>query len=63
MRERAEQFRKNAEECKRLSVHIKNPEHKALAAEFATAWLALALAVEDRLGAVERNQREAPHTE
>jgi len=51
MRDRLEQFRKNAEECKRLAVHIKNPEHKALAAEYADAWLELAKAVEKRLTA------------
>jgi hypothetical protein len=57
MRERAEQFRKNAEECNRLAVHIKNPEHKALAAEFAAAWLALAQAFEKRLTALQPNPR------
>jgi hypothetical protein len=62
MWERVKQFRKNAEECNRLSVHIKNPEHKALAAEFAAAWLGLAQAVEKRLAALEPNPREGPQT-
>src|SRR5258708_28253103 len=54
MRERVDRFRKNAEVCKRLSIHIKNPEHKALAAEFAAAWLELAKAVEKRLTALDK---------
>ena len=54
MRERAERFRKNAEECNRLAVHIKNPEHKALATEYADAWLELAKAVEKRLTALDK---------
>jgi hypothetical protein len=63
MRKRAKQFRKNAEECKRLFVHIKNPEHKALAAEFAATWLALAQAFEKLLAALEPNPPEVPQTE
>jgi hypothetical protein len=63
MRERVKQFRKNAEECKRLALHIKIPEHKALAAEFAAAWLELAQAVEKRFTASELNPRKGPETE
>jgi hypothetical protein len=39
---KAEEFRKNAKECSRLATLLKNPEHKLLAAEYATAWLVLA---------------------
>jgi hypothetical protein len=38
----AEEFRKCADECYRLSVRLKNEEHKAFAVYLAGAWLALA---------------------
>jgi hypothetical protein len=45
MQERAEQFRKNAEECNHLAVHLENREHIALPVEFAAAWLTQAQGV------------------
>jgi hypothetical protein len=38
----AEEFRKRADECYRLSVRVKDPEHKCLALYLAAAWLELA---------------------
>jgi hypothetical protein len=37
-----EEFRKRADECYRLSVLLRNPEHKSLALYLAAAWLELA---------------------
>ena len=62
MRERADKFRKNAEECRRLAAHLKNPEHKALAAEVGVAWLALAQAFDKRLAAPEPDPRQVAQT-
>lgn len=42
MTSNAEEFRKCADECYRLSVRLKNEEHKAFAVYLAGAWLALA---------------------
>ena len=39
---RAEEFRKCADECYRLSTRLKSPEHKAFALYLASAWLTLA---------------------
>jgi hypothetical protein len=38
----AEEFRKRADECYRLSVSLRNPEHKSVALYLAAAWLELA---------------------
>jgi hypothetical protein len=38
----AEEFRKRADECYRLSVQLRNPEHKSVALYLAAAWLELA---------------------
>jgi hypothetical protein len=38
----AEEFRKRADECYRLSVQLRNPEHKSMALYLAAAWLELA---------------------
>jgi hypothetical protein len=37
-----EEFRKRADECYRLSIQLRNPEHKSLALFLAAAWLELA---------------------
>jgi hypothetical protein len=39
---RAEEFRKCADECYRLSTRLKYPEHKAFALYLASAWITLA---------------------
>jgi hypothetical protein len=39
---RSEDFRKHADECDRLSAHLKSQEHKAFARALVSAWLALA---------------------
>jgi hypothetical protein len=57
MQERAERFRKNAEECNRLAVHLENREHVALPVEFAAAWLTQAQAFEKRVTALEPGPR------
>jgi hypothetical protein len=44
----AEEFRRRADECYRLSVQVQNPEHKALALYLAAAWVELAQQVERR---------------
>jgi len=38
----AEDFRKRADECYRLSTRLRNPEHTSFALYLAAAWLALA---------------------
>jgi len=47
----AEEFRNRADECYRLSVRLKDPEHRSFALFLATAWLALAQQVEQRQAA------------
>jgi hypothetical protein len=47
----AEDFRKHADECYRLSVRVQNPEHKTLALYLAAAWLELAQQAERKLAA------------
>jgi hypothetical protein len=44
----AEEFRNRADECYRLSVRLKDPEHRSFALFLATAWLALAQQVEQK---------------
>jgi hypothetical protein len=44
----AEEFRKRADECYRLSVQLPNPGHRSIALYLATAWLELAQQVERR---------------
>jgi hypothetical protein len=44
----AEEFRSRADECYRLSVQLRDPEHKSFALFLATAWLALAQQAEQR---------------
>jgi hypothetical protein len=50
----AEEFRRRADECYRLSVQVQNPEHKALALYLAGAWVELAQQVEQREAARDR---------
>jgi hypothetical protein len=50
----AEEFRRRADECYRLSVQVQNPEHKALALYLAGAWVELAPQVERREAAGDR---------
>ena len=50
----AEEFRRRADECYRLSVQVQNPEHKALALYLAGAWVELAQQVEPRESAGDR---------
>ena len=50
----AEEFRRRADECHRLSVQVQNPEHKALALYLAGAWVELAQQVERREAARDR---------
>ena len=42
MSSNVEEFRKRADECYRLSVQLRNPEHKSIALYLAAAWLELA---------------------
>ena len=42
MSSNSEEFRKRADECYRLSVQLRNPEHKSVALYLAAAWLELA---------------------
>src|SRR5258705_13572391 len=50
----AEEFRRRADECYRLSVQVQNPGHKALALYLAGAWVELAQQVERREAAGDR---------
>jgi len=50
----AEEFRRRADECYRLSVQVQNPEHRALALYLAAAWVELAQQVERREAAGDR---------
>ena len=50
----AEEFRRRADECYRLSVQVQNPDHKALALYLAAAWVELAQQVERREAARDR---------
>ena len=54
MSSNAEEFRRRADECYRLSVQVQNPEHKALALYLAGAWVELAQQVERREAARDR---------
>ena len=56
----AEEFRRRADECYRLSVQVQNPEHKALALYLAGAWVELAQQVEQREAARDRASDYAP---
>jgi hypothetical protein len=47
----AEEFRKRADECYRLSFGLKNLEHKSFALFLATMWLALATQAEQKKAA------------
>jgi hypothetical protein len=49
---RAEEFRKHADECYRLSVRLRDAEHRSFALFLATAWLALAKQAEQKAAAV-----------
>src|SRR5262249_58338745 len=51
----AEEFRKRADECYRLSVQLQNPGHKSIALYLAAAWLELAQHVERRDAARDQN--------
>ena len=48
MSSKAEEFRKHADECRRLSAQLQKPEHKSLALYIADAWLKLAQEAERR---------------
>jgi hypothetical protein len=37
-----DEFRKNAEECRRLAERLRKPEHRQFARELASAWIELA---------------------
>ena len=59
MTSNAEEFRRCADECYRLSARLKSPEHKAFAVYLAGAWLALAEQAERKA----RRDVEVPLTE
>jgi hypothetical protein len=46
----AEKFREQADECHRLSVRLKDPDHKSFALFLASAWLELAKQAERKPG-------------
>jgi hypothetical protein len=47
----AEEFRRQADACRRLSVRLKHPEHQSFALELAGAWTALAKRAEAKQAA------------
>ena len=58
----AEEFRKRADECYRLSVGLKDPEHKSFALFLATMWLALAAQAEQKQAAPDAITSISPPT-
>ena len=60
MSSNAEEFRKRADECYRLSVQLQNPGHKSVAMYLAAAWLELAHQVERRDAARDRTISTIP---
>ena len=48
MSQSADEFRKHADECYRLSVRLRDAEHRSFALFLATAWLGLAKQAEQK---------------
>ena len=57
---RTEEFRKRADECYRLSVQLRNPEHKSVALYLAATWLELAQNAERQEAERDRTHSKVP---
>jgi hypothetical protein len=56
---KAEEFRRRADECYRLSTQLKNPEHRSFALDLASAWTELAERAEAKRAAAELREAAA----